>query len=247
MNDTDATENNETAALPVGIDGPPEAPPSLAAPKPQDRATARRVIEALLFASAEPLSVDRLYEQVGDDVDVPALLEEIQVDYAPRGVNLVPVENAWRFRTAPDLGPYLKILHQPRRKLPRAAAEVLAIIACHQPVTRGEIESVRGVETSKGTLDLLLEIGWVRPGKRRETPGRPLTWKTTPAFLDHFGLAHIRDLPGLEDLKAAGLLDARPVLATLPAEPDAARDEAAAARDDEDFADWIKDEPEAAA
>ncbi len=195
--------------------------------------TALRVLEAHLFASDEPLPFSMMEEQLGEGVDIPALLEKLKADYAQRGVNLVENGGLWSFRTAPELAPLMKITKQPRRKLPKAASEVLAIIAYHQPVTRGEIESIRGVETSRGTLDILMEMGWVRPGKRRETPGRPLTWKTTPDFLSHFNLTSLKELPGLDDLKAAGLLDARPVLATLPPESE---DSAAAERED-DFAD----------
>lgn len=211
-----------------------EIPPSL------------RLLEAVLFASAEPLPLAMLQNQLGESADVQALLNELQAHYAGRGVNLADNGGLWSFRTAPDLAGLMKITRQPRRKLPRAAAEVLAIIAYHQPITRAEIESVRGVETSKGTLDILLELGWVRPGKRRETPGRPLTWTTTPAFLSHFNLSSMNELPGIDELKSAGLLDTRPVLATMPAEGDASNnsDAIAAAQDDEDFAAWIKDAPE---
>jgi segregation and condensation protein B len=137
----------------------------------------------------------------------------------------------------------MKITRQPRRKLPRAAAEVLAIIAYHQPLTRSDIESIRGVETSRGTLDILLELGWIRPGKRRDTPGRPLTWHTTPDFLSHFNLESLKDLPGLDELKAAGLLDARPVMSNLSRESENEPDTEASAEDDE-FAAWISEEPE---
>jgi segregation and condensation protein B len=138
----------------------------------------------------------------------------------------------------------MKITRQPRRKLPRAAAEVLAIIAYHQPVTRAEIESIRGVETSRGTLDILLELGWVRPGKRRETPGRPLTWNTTSEFLSHFNLENLNDLPGVDELKAAGLLDARPVLANLPREGE---DTVDVDEEDSDFSAWVSQEADAEA
>jgi segregation and condensation protein B len=179
---------------------------------------ALRLLEAVLFASGEPMTLSLLNEQMGEEVDVPALLQELKTHYTGRGVNLVESDGIWSFRTAIDLGHLLKITKQPRRKLPKAASEVLAIIAYHQPVTRGEIESIRGVETSRGTLDILLELGWIRPGKRRETPGRPLTWKTTPDFLSHFNLTALTELPGVEELKAAGLLDARPILETMPTE-----------------------------
>jgi len=200
--------------------------------------TALRLLEAILFASNEPVSAQSLQNHLGESADLTAMIETLQAHYAQRGVNLVENDGYWSFRTAPELAPLMTITRQPRRKLPKAASEVLAIIAYHQPVTRGEIESIRGVETSKGTLDILLEIGWIRPGKRRDTPGRPLTWKTTPEFLSHFNLASLSELPGVEELKAAGLLDTRPILATMPA----VEDEAAIARDDTDFANWVEEE-----
>lgn len=171
-----------------------------------------RLLEALLFASAEPLPEALLAARLGPGADAGALLTELRRHYHGRGVNLVRVGGGWAFRTAEDLAPLLRREEEVGRKLSRAAIETLAIIAYHQPVTRGEIEQIRGVATSKGTLDILLELGWIRPGKRRETPGRPLTWVTTENFLDHFGLDGLRDLPGLEDLRAAGLLDSRPSL-----------------------------------
>lgn len=201
--------------------------------------TSLRLLEAVLFASDEPLTLKTLQEQIGPESDALALLEKLKADYAERGVNLVENDGIWSFRTAVELAPLMKITKQPRRKLPRAASEVLAIIAYHQPVTRGEIESIRGVETSRGTLDILMELGWVRPGKRRETPGRPLTWKTTPEFLSAFNLGSLKELPGMEDLKAAGLLDARPVMATLPEE----REDSEAAEREGDFADLEEGEP----
>ena len=168
-------------------------------------------------------------------------LVEAVLLYEPRGVNLVETDGQWSFRTAPDISPHMKITRQPRRKLPRVAAEVVAIIAYHQPVTRAEIESIRGVDTSKGTLDVLLELGWIRPGKRRDTPGRPMTWHTTPDFLSHFNLETLKDLPGLDELKSAGLLDARPVLASLPRESDDQAD-VEIPDEDNDFAAWLPDE-----
>jgi segregation and condensation protein B len=204
-----------------------------------------RILEAILFASAEPLSVQMLAQQLGDEADVAVMLEQLKETYASRGVNLVETEGQWSFRTAADLAGQMKITRQPRRKLPRAAAEVLAIIAYHQPVSRSEIESIRGVETSKGTLDILLELGWVRPGKRRDTPGRPLTWNTTTEFLSHFNLEGLSDLPGVDELKAAGLLDARPVLSNLPREQGDDTNEVA--EEDGDFAAWVSNEPEAEA
>jgi len=206
---------------------------------------ALRLLEAVLFASAEPLSREVLQQQIGKGANINLLLKELQTHYAQHGVNLVEIDGLWSFRTAPDLAGLMKITRQPRRKLPRAAAEVLAIVAYHQPVTRAEIESIRGVETSRGTLDILLELGWIRPGKHRETPGRPLNWHTTPDFLSHFNIASLEELPGLDDLKAAGLLDVRPVLGSLTREQDAP--DAAVAEDEDDFAAWIKDDPEKAA
>ena len=205
-----------------------------------------RLLEAILFASDEPLSSDVLRTQIGEKVDVSGLLKLLQDQYADRGVNLREIDGTWSFRSAPDLAERMKITKHPRRKLPRAAAEVLAIIAYHQPITRPEIESIRGVETSRGTIDILLELGWIRPGRRRDSPGQPLTWKTTPEFLSHFNLASLDELPGMEELKAAGLLDTRPVLETLPHEKED-KDISEPSNEDDDFADWIKDEPEEAA
>jgi segregation and condensation protein B len=185
-----------------------------------DESTALRVVEALLFASTEPVTLSYLQEQVAGYDGVPALLSVLQETYKERGINLVENDGVWSFRSAPELAPYLTVVRQPRRKLPKAASEVLAIIAYHQPVTRAEIESIRGVETSRGTLDILLETGWVRPGRRRDTPGRPLTWKTTSDFLSHFNLSSLSELPGLDDLKAAGLLDTRLVFANLKPDGD---------------------------
>lgn len=174
-----------------------------------------RLLEAILFAAPEPLGADELRVRTGAD-DVGRLLVELRESYAGRGVELVETGGKWRFRTAPDLAEAIARPIDVARKLSRAALETLAIIAYHQPVTRPEIEGIRGVATSRGTLDQLMEIGWVRTGKRREVPGRPLTWVTTEAFLHHFGLPDLRDLPGLEDLRAIGMLDARPVLAAIP-------------------------------
>lgn len=180
-----------------------------------DRFQQLRLLEAALFASAEPLSRGDLGRLLPEGADVAGLLSELEALYANRGVVLERTEDRWAFRTAWDLGPLLQRERVNRRKLSRAAADVLAIITYHQPVTRAEIEEVRGVALSKGTLDTLLEAGWVQPKGRRETPGRPLTWGTTQAFLDHFGLESLRDLPGVEELKAAGLLDSRPAITAL--------------------------------
>ncbi|MEA1084167.1 MAG: SMC-Scp complex subunit ScpB [Sphingomonas sp.] len=165
-----------------------------------------RAVEALLFAAAEPLGVDSIRAYVGD-VDVRSALARLERDYAGRGIALVRRGDRWHFETAPDLAHLLRRDREETRRLSRAGIETLAIIAYHEPVTRAEIEAIRGVATAKGTLDVLLEAGWVRPAGRRELPGRPLLYATTPGFLDHFGLASRRDLPGIDDLRAAGLLD----------------------------------------
>jgi segregation and condensation protein B len=178
---------------------------------------ALRLIEALLFASAEPVAPDALARHLPEGTDLPALLDRLRSDYEGRGVALVRVGQRWAFRTAEDLAERLKIETESHRKLSRAAIETLAIIAYHQPVTRAEIEEIRGVALSKGTLDNLLEASWVRPKGRRRTPGRPVTWGTTDDFLDHFGLENLDALPGLAELKAAGLLDTRPAIAALSA------------------------------
>ena len=168
-----------------------------------------RILEALLFASSEPLSLAEMAPYVGKGANLPALIEELRVHYANRGINLVRRGERWAFRTAGDLGFLLRREEEETRPLSRAALETLAIIAYHQPATRAEIEEVRGVATGKGTLDLLMEAGWVRMRGRRRTPGRPVTYGTTDAFLDHFGLESLSDLPGLDELKGAGLLSSR--------------------------------------
>jgi segregation and condensation protein B len=175
---------------------------------PEGRRQHLRMLEALLFAAAEPLAEAELAARLPEDTDVRALLAELQAAYAGRGVNLRRVEERWAFRTAEDLGFLLQHNQVEERRLSRAAIETLAIIAYHQPVTRAEIEEIRGVSISKGTLDVLMETGWVRLRGRRRSPGRPVTYGTTSAFLDHFGLERVGDLPGLAELKGAGLLDA---------------------------------------
>ncbi len=167
------------------------------------------MVEALLFAAAEPLSADDLAGRLPDGADIAGLLHELQEHYADRGVNLVQVAGKWSFRTAADLSFLLSRDALEQKRLSRAAMETLAIIAYHQPVTRAEIEEIRGVATSKGTLDLLLETGWIRMRGRRKSPGRPVTYGTTEAFLSHFGLDSVADLPGVDELKGAGLLDSR--------------------------------------
>src|ERR687889_1524805 len=174
-----------------------------------DHGEAMRIAEALLFAAAAPLSVEELSGRLPEGADVEKILQDLTELYALRGVNLVRVAGKWTFRTASDLSFVLARDVVEQRKLSRAAMETLAIVAYHQPVTRAEIEEIRGVATSKGTLDTLLETGWIRLRGRRKAPGRPVTYGTTPAFLAHFGLDAIDDLPGLEELKGAGFLDGR--------------------------------------
>ena len=187
-----------------------------------DRAQHLRVLEALLFASAAPLDETALGARLGEAAgEVADLLAELQSLYAARGVNLVQVAGKWALRTAPDLASILNVETSVPRKLSRASTETLAIIAYHQPVTRAEIEEIRGVALSKGTLDILLEAGWIKPKGRRATPGRPLTWVTTENFLAHFGLDRLEDLPNLAELKAAGLLDARPAVSGFDMTPEA--------------------------
>jgi segregation and condensation protein B len=186
-----------------------------------DEFDALRLLEALLFAASEPVAERVIAQHLPQGADVRALLAKLQTDYAGHGVNLVERDGAWAFRTAADLAGRLKIEKETARKLSRAAVETMAIIAYHQPVSRAEIETIRGVATARGTLDVLIEAGWIKPGKRRETPGRPGTWVTTESFLDHFGLSGLADLPGIDELKAAGLLDKRPAIQTLTDSDDA--------------------------
>jgi segregation and condensation protein B len=182
-----------------------------------------RMVEAILFASADPVTVAELTARMPHGADPAEALVYLRKRYEGRGVNLVRVGDAWAFRTAPDLGFLMRRETVETRKLSRAAIETLAIVAYHQPVTRAEIEEIRGVAVSRGTVDQLLELDWIRLGRRRMTPGRPVTFVVTEQFLDHFGLESARDLPGLKELRAAGLLDNRP----LPGQ---------AASDDEDEA-----------
>lgn len=182
-------------------------PANIAALPSADRREKLRMLEALLFAASEPLDESRLALRLGLGDELPALLEELKGFYASRGINLVKVAGKWAFRTAADLAYLLEQHATEERRLSKAALETLAIIAYHQPVTRAEIEEVRGVSTSKGTLDVLLEVGWIRPRGRRRAPGKPVTYGTTDAFLVHFGLDSVKDLPGLAELKGSGLLD----------------------------------------
>ena len=186
-----------------------------------DHAQHLRLLEALVFAGTQALDEKELADRLPNDADVKRLIADLAEMYAGRGVNLVQVAGGWAFRTAPDLSEKLKIERPVTRKLSRAAVETLAIIAYHQPVTRAEIEQVRGVGLSKGTLDLLFEQNWIKPMGRRRAPGKPVTWGTSDFFLEHFGLPSLDDLPGQEELKAAGLLDPRsqpPIF--RPEEPD---------------------------
>ena len=178
-----------------------------------------RALEAIIFAAEAPLTLADIARHVGERGDLPLLLRDLAESYGPRGINLVERGGRWQFQTAPDLAHHLRPGREAVRKLSRAAVETLAIIAYHEPVTRPEIEEIRGVAVSAGTIDVLMEAGWVRPAGRRETPGRPLQYATTNAFLAHFNLASRRDLPGLADLKAAGLLEREPPRAlALPLE-----------------------------
>jgi segregation and condensation protein B len=202
------------------------------------------MLEALLFAAAEPLDEASLARRLPDDMDVPAAIAVLVESYRERGVNLVRVAGCWVLRTAPDLKFLLEKEVQVMRRLSRAAVETLAIVAYHQPITRAEIEQTRGVAISKGTMDVLMEEGWIRPKGRRKTPGRPVTYGTTAEFLDHFGLAEISDLPGLEELKAAGLLSASPPAELIADARALAAVRAAKDGDENEFSEW--DDPEEA-
>lgn len=202
-----------------------------------------RLLEALLFASAEPISTKALHERMPEGADVGAALMALQTHYEDRGVNLVSLDGQWAFRTAADLADVLVQEKEVSKKLSRAAMETLAIISYHQPVTRAEVENIRGVSTHRGTLDVLIEAGWVKPGRRRETPGRPLTWITTSGFLDQFSLESIMDLPGMDDLKASGLLDRRPAIEAIPGADDT--EDLFAGQEEEDSVDSGEEELEA--
>lgn len=177
-----------------------------------------RLIEAMLFASSSALSESQMAERFpAERVKlIPDILEHLREHYAARGVNLVQRDRRWALRTSTDLADQLRLEKEQPKKFTKAAMETMAVVAYHQPVTRAEIENIRGVATSPGALDALMEAGWIKPGKRREVPGRPVTWLSTQAFLDHFGLEKLSDLPGMDDLKAAGLLDKRPAIEAMP-------------------------------
>ena len=184
-----------------------------------------RMIEAILFATADPVTLAQLAGRMPHGCDPATALTHVRRRYEGRGVHLVRVGDAWAFRTAPDLGYLMQHEVVETRKLSRAAIETLAIVAYHQPATRAEIEEIRGVSVSRGTLDQLIELDWIRLGRRRMTPGRPVTFVVTEHFLDHFGLESARDLPGLKELRAAGLLDSRPPPGTDEADPEADADQ----------------------
>lgn len=205
MSDTDAPERSLFDAPPI--------------------AEQERMVEAILFASAEPVTVAELEKRLPHGCDPAEAIAYLRKRYEGRGVALVRVGDGWAFRTAPDLGHLMMKETVEQRKLSRAAIETLAIIAYHQPVTRAEIEEIRGVAVSRGTVDQLLEMEWIRLGRRRMTPGRPVTFVVTGQFLDHFGLESARDLPGLKELRAAGLLDNRPLPGSLSS-PDQDEEEA---------------------
>jgi segregation and condensation protein B len=190
-------------------DHPADAGPEASQPDATHFSEALRIAEALLFAASEPLSLQEIAKRLPNGVEAAEVLEALKADYAGRGVNLIRAGEKWLFRTAPDLAFLLANRAAEQKRLSRAALETLAIIAYHQPVTRAEIEDIRGVAVSKGTIDVLLETGWIRLRGRRRAPGRPVTYGTTETFLIQFGLESITDLPGLEELKAAGLLDGR--------------------------------------
>jgi segregation and condensation protein B len=196
---------NRNAAVAIAVDNDAEAP----AGRANERRQNLRMVEALVFASAEPLAIEEIAARLPEGTDVAGLLGELAALYADRGVNVVQVAGKWTFRTAGDLSFLLAREAVEQRRLSRAALETLAIIAYHQPVTRADIEEVRGVATSRGTLDVLLEAGWIRMRGRRRSPGRPVTYGTSDDFLSHFGLDSVTDLPGVDELKAAGLLDSR--------------------------------------
>jgi segregation and condensation protein B len=193
------------AAIEAAFATPVETPP----PEGEPSAETVRAVEAMVFAAGEAVTLAALAERLPVGANVAGALAALAAQYEGRGVRLVEVAGGWRFETAPDLSPLFETTREAPKRLPKAALETLAVIAYHQPVTRPDIEDIRGVSLSRGTLDLLLEIGFVRPRGRRRSPGRPLTYGTTPAFLSHFGLASLDALPGKDDLKAAGLIDAR--------------------------------------
>ncbi|MBV0911899.1 SMC-Scp complex subunit ScpB [Anianabacter salinae] len=213
-------------------DTAPERDPMLFSAPPM--AEQERMVEAMLFASAEPLSIAEMAGRMPHGSDAAEAVQHLRRRYAGRGVQVVRVGDRWAIRTAPDLGFLMQKDVTEERKLSRAAVETLAIIAYHQPVTRAEIEEIRGVSVSRGTVDQLLELEWIRFGRRKMTPGRPVTYVVTEGFLDHFGLESTRDLPGLRELRAAGLLDAR----SMPGRADTSDDDDA---EDDDQGDMFEE------
>lgn len=207
--ESDGGVETSESALPVMPDSVAEQVAEQDADRQQRMAEDLRVLEALLFSSSEPVTERAIAERLGEGADIPALLEDLKRYYDGRGVELLQANGRWSFRTAPDVTERLRLEKLVPRKLSRAAIETLAIVAYHQPVTRAEIEEIRGVVVSTGTVDILLEEGWIKPRGRKQVPGRPVMWGTSNAFLDHFGLESIQDLPGIDELRAAGLLDSR--------------------------------------
>ena len=198
---------------------PLETSPVLEPTEEDERAArASRVMEAVIFAAGSPVDSATLAAQLPDGTDVEAGLARLAAHYQHRGIHLVKVAGGWTFRTAPDLAEHLTVHRVVRRRLSRAALETLAIVAYHQPVTRSEVEEIRGVHLGRGTLDLLLEAGWIAPKGRRRTPGRPVTWVTTQAFMEHFGLESLDDLPGVDELESVGLLEETDAQAGMPGE-----------------------------
>lgn len=204
----------------------------------------KRGVEAIVFAAPTPVAVSHIAQQLKlENDDVQNLLNELQQDYSDRGVHLVERAGHWSFQTAVDLAPHLSFIKTRPAKLSRAAMETLAVVAYHQPLTRSEIENIRGIAVHRGTLDILLETGWIKPGKRREIPGRPLTWVTTDAFLEHFGLIGLKDLPGVAELKSSGLLDRRPAIALVPERDDVPESETPDTPNDaDDLSDFLPDD-----
>lgn len=251
MSDTETPQAAEPPAIPqVPEEAAADAAPA-AAPDAEevtaalDRAQSLRILEAVLFAAAEPLDRATIARHLPKGADVDTLVDGLELQYSGRGVNLVRVAGRVTLRTAGDLAHVLRIERDQPRKLSRAAVETLAIIAYHQPVTRAEIEEIRGVVISRGTLDVLMEAGWIKPHGHRETPGRPATWVVTEAFLGHFGLDSRDDLPGLDELRAAGLLDARPAVSAyteqaIPASEDASDEGDEAAEEPESEAEQAR-------
>jgi segregation and condensation protein B len=207
----------------------------------EDQIQHLKMMEAILFASSEPISPQAILGRLPEGADLNVLLPVLKENYQGRGVELTETDGQLAFRTTTDVEEALTVEKEVSKKLSKAALETLSIVAYHQPITRAEIENIRGVATHKGTLDILMELGWVKPGRRRETPGRPLTWMTTTNFLDHFQLESLMDLPGLDDLKASGLLDRRAAIETIPdtadlfENPDEDAEEVLSASDDDAY------------